>query len=199
MIDCRQSARHRQSQPGASAGGRSSGRKSPALAAVASLLLLAAPGEAGTIGGAMGNVSRATIGISVSVAPRVELLRAGPESASTKAGESGVRAAQPLCIWGNTALGTYNVTASSEAAGGFLVRDGNGHGLAYSVEWETLAGRAAPVALSNGAALNGLTAATSVRCGGGATAGLVVKVPEAVGRSAAGGYAGSLLLLVAPD
>lgn len=142
----------------------------------------------------MGNVSRATIGISVSVAPRVEVVRAG--AASVTAGEAGLRAAQPLCIWGNTALGTYQVTVLGDAPKGFSVRNASGEALAYRVEWASGEGAARP--LSSGAALEGLVAATSARCGGGATAGLVVKLPV-VGPAPEARPAGNLLLLVAPD
>lgn len=165
-----------------------------ALAAAVSMVFLSAPVAAGTIGGAMGNISRATIGISVSVAPRIELLRAGPQSTSKAVGGNGMQAAQPLCIWGNTPLGTYNVTALGE---GFPVRDANG--LAYGIQWESPAGGPAPIDLSSGSTVNELTAARSVGCGGAATAGLVVRLPDASERDSEGEYAGTLLLLVAPD
>jgi hypothetical protein len=162
------------------------------------LLLVAAPGEAGTVGGTMGNVSRATIGISVSVAPRVELVRAGAASVTRLAGEGGLRATQPLCIWGNTALGTYQVTALGDAPQGFSVRDGAGRALAYSVEWvlESSEGPAQP--LSSGTALEGLATATSARCGGGTTAGLRVKLPV-IDPAPGSGAGANLVLLVAPD
>jgi hypothetical protein len=172
-------------------------RLTATLAAAASTLLFAAPGEAGTIGGAMGNVSRATIGISVSVAPRLQLLRAGAQSTGSAAGGNGLRTSQPLCIWGNTPLGTYNVTALGDTLQGFEVGDGNGR--AHSVEWESLAGGTGPVAFSSGSTVNQLTAARSVGCGGGATAGIVVSYPDGSGRNPTDDHAGTLLLLVAPD
>jgi hypothetical protein len=173
-------------------------RKCPAFVAASTLLLLAVPGEASTIGGEMGNVSRATIGISLSVAPRVQLMRVGKESTSKTAGQSILRA-QALCIWGNTPLGTYNVTALIDASQGFVIKNGSAHGINYSVEWQSSGHAPGPVSLSSGSALQGLTADRSVRCGGRATAGLVVRLPGPIERNADRQHAGTLLLLVAPD
>jgi hypothetical protein len=173
-------------------------RKCPAFIAASTLLLLAVPGEASTIGGEMGNVSRATIGISLSVAPRVQLMRVGKESTSKLAGQSSLRA-QALCIWGNTPLGTYNVTALSDASQGFMIKNGSGDGIEYSVEWQSPGDAPGPVSLSSGSALQDLMADRSVRCGGGATAGLVVRLPGPIERNADRQHAGTLLLLVAPD
>jgi hypothetical protein len=170
----------------------------PAIAASAAFLF-ASPVTAGPIGGTMGTVSRATIGISVSVAPRVELMRAGATSVARLAGESGLRSTQLLCIWGNTALGTYQVTALGDAPQGFSLRDQTGRALPYSVEWTSAFGNGGAQPLSSGKALKGLEAATSAQCSGGATAGLVVMLPEAADRAPGPGIGGNLLLLVAPD
>lgn len=167
------------------------------VAASAALIFIAAPAGAGTAGGKIGSISRATVNISVSVAPRVELVRSGATTVGKVADEAGLRATHPVCVWGNTALGTYKVIAMGDARKGFSMTDRAGRELAYKVEWASTGRRPQP--LSSGAALEGLTAATAIRCGGGVTGGLVVKIPDVTERGFEVGFGGDLLLLVAPD
>jgi hypothetical protein len=199
LPDNRQFSAHEKLARQATSKARGIGRWSSAIAAAASTLLYAAPGGAGTIGGTMGNVSRATIGITLSVAPRIELLRAGPQSTNKIVGASSMRTEQPLCIWGNTALGTYTLTALRETSKDNLSKDGSGNRLAYKVGWESPASGSPPISFSNGSTISKLNAAKSIRCGGAATAGLVVDFPDAVESQAEGNGLETLVLLIAPD
>jgi hypothetical protein len=196
MTQCQQFDR-RQGHPRANhCGSSSSARSAKTVAALAILVATAAPSAAGTTGGRMGNVSRATIGISVSVAPRLELLRAGAMTVGRVPGEASIRETHPLCIWGNTALGTYKVTVRGNAQRGFSVADRAGHALPYSVEWTSTGRGQRP--LFSGEALEG-PVASKVGCGGGVTAGLVVKLPDVIERAPEVVFGGNLLLIVAPD
>lgn len=168
------------------------------VAVFAYLIFGAATAEAGTVRGKMGGVSRATIGISVSVAPRMEVVRAGAPSATELVRERSIRASQPLCVWGNTSLGTYNVTVKSDVIRFPSTNDGKGE---FNIEWESFSRAAEPVTLAGGSTLRGLSAATAIHCGGERTAGVVLTMPvhDATIGDPRSAHGAALLLIVAPD
>jgi hypothetical protein len=172
------------------------------LAVIAFALCLSAPtlGYAQSTDGRMGSTSRASVQITLSVAPRIGLTRADATTVRNSGSSHGVQNVQPLCIWSNSAIRTYSVTALSDARPSFYVRNAAGEELPYSVEWAS-ADRSKGTPLAHGSALRDLEAADAPQCGakGDVTAGLIVTMPEQASRGDKGAYTGALLLIIAPQ
>lgn len=148
------------------------------LAGVA-LLALAAAAKAES-DGQVGAVSRGTVSISLSVAPRL-----GAERSAAAAGDSG---SQPFCIWSNAAVGTFTLSASEVSRG----RGSPGH--SYELEWS---GPGAPLVMRPGTILAGLPARSPEECRSEAIAGGGLLVRQPAASATPGGSA--MLLVIAPD
>jgi hypothetical protein len=139
--------------------------------------------------GRMGPTSRATVQISLSVAPRLEVSRSSVEAD----GSSGAPGSQSFCVWSNSGVGSYSISASdaSDPSAGEPAAMEPG----FAVQ---LAGGGAgtmPLALAPGATATGLAAASGLGCGSGRLVGR----PATMAGGDAPAQSGALLLLVAPD
>lgn len=146
--------------------------------------------------GQLGAVSRASVHISLSIAPRLKVDRMEPVPASAGQRQDEM---QPFCIWSNASVGTFSVRASEVAAGAGTASARAGGGPAYELMWRDSSGRL--VAPGPGATLTGLAAQSGQGCPSQATApaGLLVRAAPAARRSDPQGREHTLLLLVAPD
>jgi len=132
--------------------------------------------------GQIGPVSRASVQISLSVAPRLGAERA--EGGASRAGEA---SAQPFCIWSNGAIATFSLSAS-DVSGPLAGKAGP-----YALEWRGPEGERSLV-MSPGSSLTGLAAQPRENCRSGEgrrQGGLLVRRADAA--------SGILLLLIAPD
>jgi hypothetical protein len=141
----------------------------------------------------MGPVSRASVAISLSVAPRLAADRLARGTVDRSDPEHGSAA---FCVWSNTSIGTYSVSASavSEQGGPSPAAAAAPH----AIEWS--GGPAAwSASLGDGTGLAGLRAQSRAGCGSGSgpANALVVTMTEAASSGAP--RAAAVLLLVAPD
>lgn len=171
---------------------RSSGQDRACIAAVALLLALSPAGLCAQSAspGSMGPVSRASIAISLSVAPHMQAERV-PASEGLRSSRDGTT--QPFCVWSNGSVGTFSVSATIAGSDDEAKDSSAG---AYELEWRDRADRRP---LRAGATLAGLTAQSPGACdpGSGSAAALVARTVARPGSSAP--YTGPLLLLIAPD
>lgn len=137
----------------------------------------------------MGPTSRATVQISLSVAPTLEVSRSSVEADWS----SGAAGSQSFCVWSNSGVGSYSISASdaSERSAGELA----GPRSEVAVQLAGAGTGTAPLALAPGMTATGLAAASSRGCGSGR---LIVR-PATMAGGAAPTPSGVLLLLVAPD
>lgn len=147
------------------------------------------------VGGAMGPVSRASIGISLSVAPRVEADR---HAAVHAAGLSDRTVwSEPFCIWSNTSIGTFSLSASAVSEQGSVSAGQPAPTFPYDIQWSGDAGRSS--ALDHDRGLAGLRASSLASCGSGTRLAnlLVVRPTKSAGGAAL--QSPAVLLLIAPD
>lgn len=150
-----------------------------APSAVLACIVLAATSAAaqpGT-GGEIGPVSRASIGISLSVAPRIQADRTQHVVDGTNKGET-------FCIWSNASIRTFSVRAVPEPGAPRYVIERGAGGRGMTVDGDT--------------ELAGLRALSSANCSSSSgTASLVV---ASAAKSVGGAPQSSeVLLLIAPD
>ena len=183
------------------AGARHIGRMTfvplPALRAIcASALLLLLPFGSAALhaapvaAGRMGATARATVQISVSVAPRLEVSR----SLAVAAESGGAAGAERFCIWSNTGVGSYSISASEAPDPG--AGDPAGGGFAFDVQLAGLKAGAAPLSLAPGLSATGLRAEAPGACRSGR---LVIRPANMAGDNPTARRSGALLLLIAPD
>lgn len=166
--------------------------------ALACLLLSATAGPAAARSagdGVIGPVSRASVAISLSVAPRLEADRLAAAGTADRSGRN--RGSDAFCIWSNTSIGTYSVSALAVPGEG-----GPSAGAAaaapYAVEWSGgPAASSAPPA--DGTGLAGLRAQSSAGCGSGSALGNALVVSRTEVASSPTSRPAAVLLLVAPD
>lgn len=158
----------------------------------ASIALAAALTASGAVAQDTGPTSRASIGISLSVAPRAVVSKI-PDRMF---GDDGHDSVDDVCLWMNTSTRGYSITAVGSGDGGaFLLGDGAAR-RSYAVSWSE--GTADAVALAAGARSQDLRSdADGPACGSGR--------PNAhlrIGMSAASGNAeptaGTVSILIAP-
>ena len=139
--------------------------------------------------GRMGPTSRATVRISLSVAPRLEVSRSAVEAA----GSSGSAGSQSFCVWSNSGVGSYSISASdaSDPSAGEVARGGSG----FVLQMAGAGAGTMPLALAPGVTAAGLTAASAPGCGSGR---LVVR-PANMAANGPAVRPHALLLIVAPD
>lgn len=148
-------------------------------------------------GGAMGSVSRAAVGISLSVAPRVQADRL--TAAQRLSGLGRATPGEPFCIWSNASIGSYTFSASAVAGPGADVAR-PAKSLPYVVELSAALGVSQVATASDRTAPVSLTAETSAGCGSTSrpTKLLIVRqVESAAGQASM--RSGTVLLLIAPD
>jgi hypothetical protein len=132
--------------------------------------------------GQLGPISRGSVHISLSVAPRL-----GAERAAARQAGAGKAPTQPFCIWSNGAISTFSVRASDASAGP------DGDAVPYELEYKGPED-SRPLAIRPGTGLAGLASQSQEACRpgeGGPGGGLLVRK--------AGAASGTLLLLIAPD
>lgn len=136
----------------------------------------------------MGATSRATIQISLSVAPRLEVSRSGVTAAESGGGAG----TESFCVQSNSAVGSYSITASEPSDGS--ASEPVGKGFPFEVQL-TDEGAGMPLSLAPGMSLTGLTAA-SEGCRSGR---LVIRGAKIASGDPAIDRSDALLLLIAPD
>jgi len=110
---------------------------------------------------------------------------------------------QSLCLFADTAVNGYNITASGTGPGGAFQLNSGARAMGYEVQWNGSAGQSSGVQLSPNVPLTGQTStATHQTCGNGpaTTASLIIVLrSSALSSAVAGTYSGSLTLLVGPE
>ena len=110
---------------------------------------------------------------------------------------------QSICVYANTAINGYNVTASGSSSGGAFALASGANLLSYEVQWSASPGQSSGTQLSPNVALTGLVStATQQSCNSGpaASASLILIVRSTIASSAAAGsYSGTLSLVVGPE
>jgi hypothetical protein len=175
-------------------------------AALALALAGASPALADPPGGTIGATSGSTLGIVLTLPTEIAGLSQLQDFVMPGwSGSGDLVVTQSLCVF--TATRRYGVAAAGSGSGGaFALNDSTvpaPNAIAYEVQWAATAGAAGGTSLAPNVALTGLvTTATSTNCGGGPTATLIVRVPEAnIVAAPAGGsaYIGSLTLTILPE
>ena len=137
--------------------------------------------------GRMGVTSRATVQISVSVAPRLDVNRSGVTAVESGGGEGRT---EGLCIWSNTSIQSYSISASDASDGS------GGERFPFEVQLAGAGAGANAQSLAPGASATGLTAGSGNACRSGR---LVIRPAQMASGTAAVHRSGALLLLIAPD
>ena len=141
--------------------------------------------------GRMGITSRGTVHISLSVAPKLEVSRSAVVAAESGSGADGTQA---FCVWSNSKVGSYSISASDASA---RSTDGPaGAAFPFAVQLMSVGAGAIPLSLAPGVSVTGLAAAPQGGCG---SQRLDVRPAEMAGREPAAPRSGALLLLIAPD
>jgi hypothetical protein len=110
---------------------------------------------------------------------------------------------QSLCIYANTAIQGYRITASGSAPGGAFSLTSGSFLLNYEVQWNQAPSQSSGTQLSPNVTLTGLiSSATQQTCNSGpatsASLILVLRSSE-LSNARAGSYSGTLTLLVGPE
>lgn len=110
---------------------------------------------------------------------------------------------QSLCVYANTAIQGYRITASGSAPGGAFSLTSGSFLLNYEVQWNQAAAQSSGTQLSPNVTLTGLiSSATQQTCNSGpansASLILVLRSSE-LSNARAGSYSGTLTLLVGPE
>jgi hypothetical protein len=110
---------------------------------------------------------------------------------------------QSLCVYANTAIQGYRITASGSAPGGAFSLTSGSFLLNYEVQWNQSPNQSSGTQLSPNVTLTGLiSSATQQTCNSGpatsASLILVLRSSELSG-ARAGSYSGTLTLLVGPE
>ena len=117
--------------------------------------------------------------------------------------ETDAVASQSLCLYANTALNGYRITASGSGAGGSFELSSAAGALGYDVQWNSTPGQSTGSQLQPNVPLTGqVSNATQQRCNAGppVSASLIVILRSAALSSAtAGSYTGTLTLVVGPE
>ncbi len=114
-------------------------------------------------------------------------------------GIADLKTTESVCVWSNANGGHYNITATGSGGSGAFEITGGAGTLPYTVDWT---GGGAATTLTTGTVAAGMTGANhGVDCtAGGNTATLDVTLAAVnLSTAAAGTYAGTLTLLVAPE
>ena len=110
---------------------------------------------------------------------------------------------QSICVYANTAINGYNVTASGSSSGGAFKLASGANLLSYEVQWSPSPGQSSGTQLSPNVALTGLVStATQQNCNSGpaASASLILILRSTIAsNAAAGSYSGTLSLVVGPE
>ena len=110
---------------------------------------------------------------------------------------------QSLCVYANTAIQGYRITASGSAPGGAFSLTSGSFLLNYEVQWNQAPNQSSGTQLSPNVTLTGLiSSATQQTCNSGpaTSASLILVLRSSELSSArAGSYSGTLTLLVGPD
>lgn len=166
------------------------------LAALALGILLAAPGKAREQA-EIAPVSRSTIAINASVAPRMQVMGIRHIGAAELASSKGTRRLA-LCVVANTGVRSYSVTASGppDGSGDFLISAGR-RSLPIALEWRTVAGGAR---LAPDIAASGFSAADG-KCSDGETGTILAIRPKPESGQLAGPQSQqtALTIVIAPE
>lgn len=110
---------------------------------------------------------------------------------------------QSLCVYANTAIQGYRITASGSAPGGAFSLTSGSFLLNYEVQWNQAPNQSSGTQLSPNVTLTGLiSSATQQTCNSGpaTSASLILVLRSSELSSArAGSYSGTLTLLVGPE
>ena len=107
-----------------------------------------------------------------------------------------------ICVYSNSAGGSYKVTATGDGANGFEVANSSGELMAYRVRWNDIAGNSGSVRLQSGQTLSNQTNANteSHDCDGQENARIRVIFRQQELAAASGGfYAGVLNIKIDPE
>lgn len=110
---------------------------------------------------------------------------------------------QSLCVYANTAIQGYRITASGSAPGGAFSLTSGSFLLNYEVQWNQSPNQSSGTQLSPNVTLTGLiSSATQQTCNSGpaTTASLILVLRSSeLSNARAGSYSGTLTLLVGPE
>lgn len=110
---------------------------------------------------------------------------------------------QSICVYANTAIQGYRITASGSAPGGGFSLTSGSFLLNYDVQWNEAPSQSSGTQLSPNVTLTGLTSsATQQTCNSGpaTTASLILVLRSSeLSNARAGAYSGTLTLLVGPE
>ena len=140
--------------------------------------------------GRMGLTSRATVQISLSVAPKLEVSRSAVVAAASGGGAAGT---ESLCVWSNSRVGSYSISASD--ASDRSVGEPVGDPFPFEVQLAGARAGAMPLSLAPGVSATGLTPGSE----GGCRSGRLIIRPAKMASGAAPVRSGALLLVIAPD
>ncbi|MCP5396119.1 MAG: hypothetical protein H6918_05195 [Sphingomonadaceae bacterium] len=181
----------------------SKGRIAAACALVSAML---APVQASAAtDGTLGATSQGNISINASVPARARITGLADVSFLNQDPTISASDAQDVCVWTNTASGTYQITATGSGTGGaFTIQETGGDTVAYTVAWNSTAGQTSGTSLAAGTASSSLTSvATHQSCttGPANSASLIVGIAntELSTMLASTTYSGTLTLLVTPQ
>ena len=153
-------------------------------------------------GGQIGIRSQASIRITAIAPARMQVV--GARSIGLSGLDASEAAAKPqrLCVWSNTSSPRYSVTAFSGAtSGNFSLVNAAGDRLPFTVEWADRAEASSGAKLEAGSPLTGLSATAGAGCSGraAANASLIVRVADQQKPAEPKPYAGTLVLVLAPE
>lgn len=163
----------------------------PASRAAIALAAIYAPAQASA--GEIGPSSRATISISLSIAPRIEV-RTMSDAELAGTGANSLAESQAICISANTPTRAYGVSLlTSSASNG----PGQGSSGRYSVEWIDEPGKSAGARIQPGSTVTGFVAPQG-RCTARSSpsALLVIRSLPQTAASAEGSPAAATLLII---
>lgn len=170
---------------------------------LAASLLLSGAAQAATQG-SQGSTSTGTVGISATVPNRAQItgltdMTFAPTDLTVLASS-----AENVCVWSNTSLKKYNITATGSGASNAFTLAAAALTIPYSVEWAATTGQTSGTGLTSGTPLTAqVSTATKPSCSSGpvTTSSLVVKIAATDLQSMVGStaYTGTLTLVVAPE
>lgn len=167
---------------------RESSSKGLLVALLGACLLASSPAavRAEAYSGQLGPVSRGSVRISLSVAPRLGAKRSlsgtvGIESVGTR----------PFCIWSNASIPTFSLSVSD------LTEDGKSARPPFELEWSGSGAAKRPLVIRPGTTLAGLPAQSPQQCASETGRGAELTVKQAAFSTESRGSA--VLLLIAPD
>lgn len=124
------------------------------------LATVATTAHATPVDGTLGATSTGSVGITATVAPRVQISGLSDVAFTAVDAAAPQSSPQNVCVWSNTAGHKYNIKASgSGTSGAFTIASGALPAVNYTVEWAQTVAQTGGTALTAGTALTGQASA----------------------------------------